>query len=164
MNKTSSTIASLTEGALAGTLATIPMTAVMVVSHRLLPHDQRYPLPPQLIIEDLADTAEAELILELTGKQPTVWTAHIAYGALMGAIYGGLKGNKRVENSVARGICFGLGVWAANYLVGLPVFGMRASAPNEPAPRDAMMIGSHIVWGGVMGKITQQLNSSNSAD
>ncbi len=141
-------------GALGGALATAPMTAAMVGIHKMLPAQHQDPLPPQKIVEDLGSAAGAESRLPAEQKQPLVWTAHYSYGALMGAIYGGLIAHEhRSRAPIAEGICFGLGVWAANYLLGLPAVGMRASAYREPNDRNAMMILSHVVWGGTLGAL-----------
>ena len=45
----------LATGAMAGFLATIPMTIAMELLHRRLPWTQRYPLPPREITDDLTD-------------------------------------------------------------------------------------------------------------
>ena len=43
---------SLLKGALAGFLATAPMTVFMLTTQRFLPKGQQYELPPELITKD----------------------------------------------------------------------------------------------------------------
>lgn len=49
----------LAEGAGAGLAATLPMTIVMVLGHRLLPWVEQYPLPPRQIIENVTEKTGA---------------------------------------------------------------------------------------------------------
>src|ERR1051326_8280346 len=42
-------------GALAGCIATVPMTCVMEALHRRLPQEERYPLPPRQIAMRVAE-------------------------------------------------------------------------------------------------------------
>jgi len=48
------------KGALAGFIATIPMTLAMKVLHAQLPREERYPLPPRLIVESTAEKLEVQ--------------------------------------------------------------------------------------------------------
>lgn len=47
----------LVAGAAAGALATVPMSAVMLVWHRQLPWTKRDPLPPAQIVNQLTGVA-----------------------------------------------------------------------------------------------------------
>jgi putative membrane protein len=68
----------------------------------------------------------------------------------MGAGYG-LLARRTGWQGVGSGMAFGLAAWCGSYLGWLPAFNMRASAANETARRNAMMIVAHLVWGGAMG-------------
>jgi uncharacterized membrane protein YagU involved in acid resistance len=146
MNTDSRLSNSLIVGTVAGLIATGPMTAVMTACKRMLPEEQQYNLPPEQVMEDVADSVHLQRALVPPQKEPIVWVAHYGYGALMGLIYGALT-NGRSSRSVGRGMAYGFGVWAANYLVALPTANMKASAHKEPAARNAMMIVSHLAWG-----------------
>jgi hypothetical protein len=50
----------LLNGALAGFVATVPMSAAMLTMHRLLPEHEQYPLPPHEITAELAEKADME--------------------------------------------------------------------------------------------------------
>ncbi|WP_397568488.1 DUF6789 family protein [Schlesneria sp. T3-172] len=140
---------SLLEGAVSGLIATAPMTGVMVACKQILPPQDQYPLPPQEIVEDVAQGAQVREVLETDLKQPTVWTAHYGYGSLMGLLYGAVTHGDRTR-SIPRGMAYGMAVWAANYLAALPAANSKASAPQESLARNAMMIVSHLAWGAAL--------------
>jgi hypothetical protein len=66
----------LFSGALAGLMATGPMTAVMLILHRLLPWWERYELPPTEITERA--TEKVGLDLDNTALQAVTTAAHIS--------------------------------------------------------------------------------------
>jgi putative membrane protein len=146
-------------GAAAGAIATVGMTAAMVVLHRLLPAHQRYGLPPEQIVDDVLDRAD---MTHLSNPQFKVLSmaAHHGYGTTMGALYGLLSPHVRTS-PVLSGACFGMAVWSASYLGWLPAMRMRASAIQEPRERNALTIATHLVWGGLTGLLTAR---SEAAD
>lgn len=136
--------------AVAGCVATAPMTLFMLLTQRFLPHGQRYDLPPEIIIQDLA--RRTHLHWRLSKRQVLLATlvSHFGYGAAMGLFY------KPVERyvpgpSLAKGSAFGLLVWGASYLGLLPALGLVESAYREPGRRNLMMIAAHLVWGSATG-------------
>jgi len=142
----------LLKGAVAGCVATGPMTLVMLVAHRYLPTRQRSSLPPKTITMHLAERLGLKKHMNEPQRRRTTWISHVAYGAAMGALYGPLA--RRVPlPSVVKGTAFGLAVWAASYLGGLPAMGMPEAATDQPMQRNALMIGAHAVWGSVMGLV-----------
>lgn len=149
MSQEQDLLSSLVDGAVAGMVATAPMTAVMVACKQLLPLEDQYALPPEEIVEDVAHVAQLRGALETDLKQPTVWAAHYSYGALMGVIYGALTRGCPTR-SIRRGVTFGAAVWAANYLAALPAANSKASASRESLARNGMMIASHLAWGAVL--------------
>src|SRR5215212_8155018 len=77
----------LLRGALAGFVATAPMSLTMLIGWRLLPQREKYHLPPRLITEEITEQAGIEQHLgenELIGL--TIFS-HFGYGALTGALY-----------------------------------------------------------------------------
>ena len=146
-------------GALAGAIATVPMTFVMKEIYAMLPRRQQaLPLPPEII------TANAETI---AGARPVDPNAHVAaatashfgFGAFCGIVYALLahriapRANVRPE---VRGPLFGLAVWAASYLGWVPALGLAPSAAREPKERNFMMIAAHLVWGFALSRLAQQ--------
>lgn len=138
------------KGALAGFVATAPMSVFMLATQRFLPKRQRYQLPPEMIISEMAQRAHVRHRLNKQMVLGATLVSHFGYGTAMGATYGPL--HKRVPlPTVAQGVLFGLLVWAASYLGLLPLLGISASGDREPLRRNLMMIAAHIVWGASMG-------------
>lgn len=143
-------------GAVAGFAATAPMSLAMVLLHRLLPPGQRYPLPPRQITDALVDeAADAGLAPDLPREQRRTATLvnHFAYGAGAGALYGALP----IRPSPAGGVGYGLAVWTVSYLGLLPALGLLPRATHAPAPRNALMIAAHVVWGLSLGILAGRL-------
>ena len=124
-------------GALAGFVATLPMTAAMHRLHRRLPEEDRYPLPPREIIGSVAPE------LPRNPASDTSLVAHFAYGALCGAAIAAVSR----KPSQASGMAAGVGIWLASYLGWIPGSKILKPATAHPAPRNATMILSHLVWG-----------------
>ena len=146
----------LFNGALAGTLATAPMTVFMVAMHRLLPRHEQYPLPPSQVTA----TAEAKSgVQEHVDREQHVAVtllSHFAYGAAAGAIFAPIAKALPIP-AVWSGIGYGLVVWTISYLGLLPALGLLRPATEQPARRNALMIVAHIVWGSVTGLLLDRL-------
>jgi uncharacterized membrane protein YagU involved in acid resistance len=144
-------------GAAAGFVATVPMTVVMEALRAALPAEQHRRMPPREIVDRTIDktienTGEGA---DLDGKDLVALTtlAHLAFGAAAGAIYGATVDSRR--SSVLTGMAYGLGVWAVAYGVGLPSLGLHPAAAHDTKDRNEVLIASHVVWGAVLGKLTQ---------
>lgn len=146
----------LAQGAVAGFLATVPMTIVMLAGHRRLPATQRYRLPPRLITERAA--ARSPLSHGRPGSLSTL-AAHFGFGAATGAVYAAGQTELQRQYPASTGIGYGLIVWAASYLGWVPAMGLMPPATQQPAARNAMMIAAHIVWGAALGVAIKALRS-----
>ncbi len=146
----------------AGMAATVPMTAFMFKLHHNLPQKERYPLPPRLISENLLSKLGIANELSLADTKRLTWVMHFGYGGAMGILYG-LTGAKIPGSPLAKGIGFGLGVWAFSYLGLLPTTGLLASAMRIPKRRNAIMIAAHIVWGSALGTLAESRMPKKSA-
>ena len=124
-------------GAIAGLTATTAMTAVMRRLRQRLPGEERYPLPPREITERLLPISEENNLRDQS------LMAHFSYGAVAGALIAS-TGTKRGD---VAGAMLGAGIWAASYFGWVPTFGILKPANEHPAPRNALMIGAHLVWG-----------------
>jgi len=140
------TIQSACDGALAGLIATFPMTAVMKAIHLQLPRWLRGRLPPEQITVAMAEKVEVADELDRDEQKLLTLASHFGYGTMSGAAFG-MLGERVREAPIISGAGFGLAVWAASYLGWLPAAGVRRSATEEPAGTNAMMIASHLVWG-----------------
>jgi hypothetical protein len=148
------------KGALAGFIATIPMTAVMLALYRWLPWHERYPLPPWRVTYRLLRRTGAEEHLESDEQEAVALVNHFGYGAGTGALYGLLAGLFSIR-SIWGGVMFALSVWSGSYLGWLPASRLHPPATDEPARRNILMIASHMVWGSVMGWLVQRLEASS---
>lgn len=144
-------------GALAGFVATAPMSASMSIMKRFLPRHEQYPLPPHLITMEVAEQAGVKDELSPPVRSAAAAAAHFGYGAAAGAVYGALA--RHLPGPAAlKGIIYGLGVWTGSYLGLLPLSGIMDSAVEHPAGRNALMIAAHVVWGSVLGAVTGALD------
>jgi hypothetical protein len=142
-------------GSVAGFLATAPMTVAMIAMHRMLPEQHKDALPPRQITDNAATQAGVDMEGEETRKAAAL-AAHFGYGASAGALYGSVAGAVKAPSAV-EGMLFGLAVWGGSYLGLLPGAGLYRSAKDEPAPRNAMMIAAHLIWGASLGVLTEAL-------
>ncbi|GAC1641032.1 MAG: hypothetical protein NVS4B9_33470 [Ktedonobacteraceae bacterium] len=146
----------LLHGAIAGFVATIPMTVFMLTTQRFLPKGQRYDLPPEIITKELAELANFKQHMNKQQILSATLASHFAYGAAMGMIYSPVI--KRIPLPAAmKGIIFGLVIWMASYLGLLPLIGISASADDEPLRRNMLMIAAHVIWGATTGVVADVL-------
>jgi len=151
----------LLAGAIAGTAATVPMTALMVYLHRQIPPGERRMLPPKQVAGKMASEAGAEGLVDREDELlAATGVTHFSYGAAMGAVYAAVAPHLDVP-AEAKGTAFGLGLWAGSYLGWLPAAGIRAPATRRPASENGMMIAAHIVYGAVLGRLTESLVDHN---
>ena len=113
------------KGALAGFIATAPMTFFMLATQRFLPKGQQYELPPELITKDLAHRAHVRWHMSKTQILAATLVSHFGYGAAMGALYSPLH-KKLPVPTVVKGVIFGVVVWAGSYLGLLPLWAYRS--------------------------------------
>ena len=149
-------IDSMLSGAVAGFLATAPMTVAMEAMRRLLPAREQYALPPSTITAEL--TEETGLTQHMNQEEHRALTLlnHFGYGAGTGALYGFAQwaaAGKLSLPPVVSGIAYGLVVWSVSYLGLLPALGLFRPAGDQPARRNALMIVAHIIWGAVLGSL-----------
>jgi len=74
-------------GAIGGLLATIPMTLAMEALYRRLQREERYPLLPREIIQNLLQKVEADGLLDEEQHVELSLVSHFCYGAFAGALY-----------------------------------------------------------------------------
>ena len=138
-------------GVVAGAVATVPMTLVMVWVHRNLPRSTQYPAPPRLITDKLTNSVSPGHGTTGLLHVPTL-AAHFGFGGAAGAVYGMIVGRRHANAST--GCLFGLLVWAASYLGWVPAAGILPPATEHPGRRVVMMLISHVVWGSALGFVT----------
>ena len=151
----------LLTGAVAGFIATIPMTIFMLATQPFLPQGQHYDLPPEIIIKELAHRLHIRSRMSKPQILLVTLVSHLGYGAAMGAIYSPLE-TRPLPVAPVQGSLFGLLVWVASYLGLLPLLRISASGHREPAHRNYMMIAAHLIWGTALGTMTAILKSNTS--
>ena len=139
-------------GAAAGLAATVPMTLAMRAAHCGLPPHERFPLPPRRVtLRALRKVGlRPHVHLDESQRRGLTRAAHFGYGTAAGALFG-LIAPKNLPDAVSGGVGYGLLVWVASYLGVMPALGLHPPATREPAGRNLMMIGAHVVWGAALG-------------
>src|SRR4051812_38764681 len=102
-------------GAIAGFIATIPMTVAMGLMRRQLPWWERYQLPPGQIISNVIEQIGLRKHIDRSEHLGLTALSHFAYGATAGAIYIPLANYVKAP-PVLKGIVIGLIVWTTSYL------------------------------------------------
>lgn len=148
----------LVRGAIAGTIATLPMTLAMISLFKKLPRSQRYPLPPRLIIESVTKRAQVRDALDNTALTGATLATHFAYGAATGALFPYLERQHGYRLGI--GAAYGMGVWAASYLGWIPAARILTPATRHAATRNALMLTAHLVWGGALAGASAALRGS----
>ena len=151
MSDSTGNTADVMAGALSGLAATVPMTLAMEGLFHRLPWSERYPLPPRKVTMQVAGTLGVRDELNEAQRHALTLTAHLGYGAAMGALYA--LTTRRVLPGALGGALYGLGVWAGNYLAFLPATDLHPHAAREPGARNLLMIAAHLVWGAALGTL-----------
>ena len=146
MRREDSLFQKIMKGAVAGLLATVPMTLFMRAAWRTLPRREQYPLPPRLITHEVARETEPDRLTVLT------YLFHFLFGAVTGSLYGIFEEKIPLKHS-AKGILMGLAVWSGSYLGWIPLLGILSPATEHPWRRNLLMILAHVVWGLALGDI-----------
>jgi len=137
-------------GAVAGMLATVPMTVAMEAMFRRLPRRERYALPPSQLTVRVIERGEVGRRLPRRQHTALTLAVHFVIGAAGGAAAGPFVRRLPLPRALA-GMLAGIGVWATGYLVSLPSLGIVRPATKWPASRRRLMFVAHLVWGGVLG-------------
>lgn len=142
-------------GAVAGGIATIPMTLFMLTAHKALPSWQKNALPPEKITNEMAERADIHLNkAQLLGAS---LVSHLGYGASMGSLYVTFASRLPLA-PIIKGSLFGLIVWAGSYLGWLPAAHFATSGPGETRERNTLMIIAHLIWGGTTGMLAHRFD------
>lgn len=148
------------QGAVAGFLATLPMSAAMGLLYRQLPEWQQYPLPPAGITREMADRTDME---EAVDAQPeralSIGVGHFAYGTAAGAFYR-MTMERLPLPPLFKGLAFGVGLWAVGYLGWVPALDLLPSATERPRQRTLLMIMAHLVYGVCTALISSLLKTN----
>lgn len=142
-----SAIARLEHGFTGGLLATLPMTAAMIVAQKL---GLLGKAPPSKITDAALDAAG----VPATANQRRALTAiaHLGFGAASGALYSSLRpGRPSLRRAALEGAVFGTAVWAASYAGWVPALGILPPPNDDRKDRQATMVIAHWIFGAVLG-------------
>ncbi|HEV2810623.1 MAG TPA: DUF6789 family protein [Acidimicrobiales bacterium] len=142
------------QGMVAGAVATVPMSAVMLVAGRIGAMGTQ---PPERVAEKAMDAAGVDDTSE-SEQNITASMAHLAFGAGAGAAFTLVQ--RRLElpvPTVVQGVAFGLAVWAASYQGWIPALRILPPADDDRSGRRRAMIAAHIVYGGVLGAVESRM-------
>ncbi|MBV9462922.1 MAG: DUF1440 domain-containing protein [Verrucomicrobiae bacterium] len=139
----------VSRGLLAGFVATVPMTFWLKLLHGGSPHRKLDPLPPRQITMNVAEAAGVRERLDEEDRSSATLAAHFSFGAASGAAYSALE-RKWPGPAIAKGVAYGLAVWAAAYAVALPALHLQPAPQDRPRRRNALMISAHLIWGGAL--------------
>ena len=93
----------------------------------------------------------------------TTMALHFGYGTTVGALYTPLA-DLALAPYALKGMAFGVLVWGVSYLGWLPMTGLLSSATRNPAPRNALMIAAHLIWGTVIATVVESIHSPTRPD
>jgi uncharacterized membrane protein YagU involved in acid resistance len=147
------TMEPLARGALAGLVATVPMTAVIgagrVAGLMGTP-------PPVEITENIAEQAGQDPDRQSPEFQTAWLAAHVGYGTACGAIFSAIRPVLPRSDLVA-GLLFGAAVWGVSYISLMPSLNLYPSAEDDSNQRQAVMIAAHAVYGTALASVEHRL-------
>ena len=155
MENSKSPYLKLSQGALAGLAATLPMTIFMRTAWKRLPEQEKYALPPRQITRNVFEPAR-----RLSDRRQRVLTLflHFVFGMAAGLIYGVVEEKVPLPHGV-KGPLAGIAVWTGSYLGWIPALGILPSASEQPWRRNLLMIIAHLIWGLTLGGLARMFNS-----
>ncbi len=134
-------------GAVAGTVATAAMSAVMLALR-----EQVGEQPPDAIVKHVARGVGVTPTEREADAMAVV--AHVGFGSGVGSAYALLP---RVGPPAARGVATALAVYAASYQGWVPALGILPPASQDQPGRPAVMVAAHVVYGAVLGVVEDSL-------
>ena len=137
-------------GATAGTVATLPMSLLMLSAQKMGLMGKQ---PPEKITEAALDAVD-EPVQEPVEDLLSV-VNHFAFGAVAGGLYGGLRRDQMSQ--IAQGMVFGTGVWSVSYMGWVPALGIMPPATRDRDGRPESMFAAHLVFGACLGALTDWL-------
>ena len=141
----------LAAGFIAGTLATLPMTLVMVILHKLFVGGDEESLPPYKVTMQVSDKLGLwHHLLGDESRTSLALLAHFAYGGVGGIVYGAAQSLLRLPAALT-GVLYAVLFWAGHYFGGLPALGLYPH--KDRADRQAVMAVAHLVWGAALAAV-----------
>ena len=138
------------DGAVAGGVATLAMSLVMLASEQLGGMDRH---PPDEIAEAALDAVGATEAGEHATDAVAVGL-HLVFGVMAGGLFGVLHRRLRPPVPAAlHGMVFGSLVWAVSYKGWVPALGIMPPPERDLPGRPETMLLAHWVYGGILGTL-----------
>ena len=147
-------------GAVAGLVATIPMTVVIGAGRAA--GFLRTP-PPVEIKENLAEQAGEDPDRGSPAFQVGWLSAHLGYGAACRAVYA-LMRPLLPRSNITAGLLFGGAVWSVSYMSLMPALHLYPEPHADSRWRQAVMIAAHGVFGTALAIIDSRLREGEGDD
>lgn len=140
-------------GAVAGTVATAPMSAVMLLAQRLGYIGKQ---PPEEVTEAVLDAADVNRSEQAENRLTIL--SHLLFGAATGAVFGlARRALPRTGRQVPAGVAFGLVVWATAYQGWVPAMDIMPPADEDRRGRPQSMALAHVVFGATLALLLDRV-------
>jgi uncharacterized membrane protein YagU involved in acid resistance len=128
-------------GAIAGVVATAPMSAVMMGAKQFGLMGE---MPPEKITAKLLKRTPISPSKE---HQDALATAlHFGFGSAAGALFAVIA-PKRLIARIPMGMTYGAAIWGVSYMGWIPAFGIMPHAARDRRDRQMVMLAGHVVYG-----------------
>lgn len=153
---------SILRGAWSGVMATSSMTMALFKSHKELPAEEKSPLPPAILTDDIQRKLDIFPNASSDIKEQATLFSHFGYGVLGGIAYALIAEKLPTNSAMAKGTLFGLSVWAASYYGLIPSLNLHPKGTQMTDKRNLMMIGAHVVWGASLAFTEKELRERSA--
>jgi hypothetical protein len=110
-------------------------------------------LPPRRLTQRTLDRLHVRR--GSTADKVATVVGHLSYGSACGKLYERAVRRRVMPNHpIAEGMLFGAGVWVASYFGWVPKLGLMQPPTRDRADRSLVMLGVHLLFGGVLGKLS----------
>lgn len=144
----------LVRGAISGSVATVPMTIVILCGRKLFGF---HTPPPVEITQRVSRRLGISPPRSEEGFRIFWLAGHLAYGAACGALYA-LVREWLPPRPVQAGSIAGGAVWGVSYLGYLPSLSLYPSPTDDAGDRAIVMIAAHAVYGVALAETEHRLN------
>lgn len=146
-------------GGLAGIIATVTMSLVIVAGRRL---GLLYTPPPKHITQRVADRLHLSRDLPRPVFQTSWILAHFGYGAVSGVLHALIR-DRIPGPRLLGGLLFGGLLWAVSYFGLMPGLRLYPSPEHDSPTRMGTMIAAHAVYGVTLAWAERLLGGRGSA-
>ena len=140
-------------GAAWGAIATVPMSAVMLVGQHLGWMKEQ---PPEVLTEEALERADLIEGKSVEAVRAFAVASHFAFGAAGGASYALLRRVVPTPPALPTGIAFGLGIWGASYRGWIPAMNILPAEQHPGRHGTLVMIAAHAVYGATIGALSRR--------